>query len=83
MAAMFKGGERFLLPSLQNIFWMGCCPAIRQEFAQGGFVGGKNRREATKNVGEIGGHVEVIELSALHHGVQRGGGAAAGEAAEE
>jgi hypothetical protein len=83
VAAAFEDGERFLLPGLQNMIWIGRCPAIRQKFAEGGFVGGKHRGETMKDVGEIGGHVEMVEPGAPDHGVERGGGAAAGETAEE
>ena len=58
-------------------------PEIREQRADGGGVGGEDRRQLAQNVGEVGGHVEVVQPRALDDGIQDCRGLAAAQTAEE
>ena len=77
-AAVFEGLARFLLTGDDDVLRVGCGPTVGEEFAEGVGVGRGKVGEAAEDVGEVGGHVEVVQFRALHDRVQRGGGAAAG-----
>lgn len=83
MAAEAAGRLEFLVARSVDVFLMGNCPAVEQQWADGGGVRRRDHRQAAEYVSEIRHGVEVIQPHALHDGVQCRGRLTSAQTAEE